>query len=96
MSFLYSKGSLMKSWGTPTLPQILYYPEKISDKHSSLLSRMRQGRTVKSFIRLRPGPVERPLEVALGAPEFGLEEPVDGEEDDAVEALHLKTKKQTV
>ncbi len=42
---------------------------------------------------MRPGPVERPLEVALGAPEFGLEEPVDGEEDDAVEALHLKTKK---
>jgi hypothetical protein len=45
---------------------------------------------------LRPGPVERPLEVALGAPELGLEEPVDGEEDDAVKALHLKTKKQTV
>jgi hypothetical protein len=42
---------------------------------------------------LRPGPVERPLEVAFGAPEFGLEEPVDGEEDDAVKALHLKKKK---
>jgi hypothetical protein len=29
MSFLYSKGSLMGSWGTPALPQILDYPEKI-------------------------------------------------------------------
>ena len=41
---------------------------------------------------LLPAPVERPLHVALGAAEVRLEESGDGEEDDAVQVLHLQDK----
>ena len=37
-----------------------------------------------------PAAVERPLHVALGAAEVRLEEAVDGEQDDAVQVLHLQ------
>ena len=44
---------------------------------------------------LLPAPVERPLHVALRAAEVRLEEPVDGEQDDAVQVLHLQHRERS-